>query len=124
MATTRPPCSEAADRPSPQPRPRSTREHRLRTYLRAFWERAYRENITGLSAMVAYNLLLAVFPFVLLVLFVFGQFLSDPEVENNILLDLRRLFPDVGQGTLSDVLDRIRANSTTIGIVAALGSLW
>ena len=43
-----------------------------RPWLRAFWQRAYRENVTGLSAMVAYNLMLAVFPFALLVLFVFG----------------------------------------------------
>ena len=42
-------------------------------FLRVFWERAYRENITGLSAMVAYNLALALFPFALLVLFIFGQ---------------------------------------------------
>jgi membrane protein len=100
------------------------RQHRLRAYLRAFWHRAYRENITGLSAMVAYNLMLAVFPFVLLVLFIFGLVLNNPDVENNILLDLQRLFPNVEQGTLTDVLDRIRANSTTFGIVAALGSLW
>jgi membrane protein len=100
------------------------RGHRLEVYLRAFWHRAYRENITGLSAMVAYNLMLAVFPFVLLVLFIFGLVLRSPEVENNILLDLQRLFPNVEQGTLTDVLDRIRANSTTFGIVAAFGSLW
>ena len=42
-------------------------------WARAFWNRAYKENITGLSGMVAYNLMLAVFPFALLVLFVFGQ---------------------------------------------------
>ncbi len=42
-------------------------------FLRAFWQRAYRENITGLSAMVAYNLALALFPFALLVLFIFGK---------------------------------------------------
>ena len=47
-----------------------------RPWLRAFWQRAYRENVTGLSAMVAYNLMLAVFPFALLVLFVFGQVLK------------------------------------------------
>jgi YihY family inner membrane protein len=103
---------------------RSPREHRLRAYLRAFWERAYRENITGLSAMVAYNLLLAVFPFALLVLFLVGQFLDSPSVENSIELDLQRLFPDVEQDTLSNVLDRVRENSTTIGIVAAVASLW
>ena len=28
-------------------------------WLRAFWQRAYTENVTGLSAMVAYNLMLA-----------------------------------------------------------------
>jgi membrane protein len=123
MAAARP-CASAADRPSAQAPPGSRRQPRLRAYLRAFWHRAYRENITGLSAMVAYNLLLAVFPFVLLVLFVFGQVLRSPDVTHNILLDLQRLFPNVEQGTLREVLDRIRDNSTTFGIVAAVGSLW
>jgi membrane protein len=123
MAVTRPPCGSAADRSASVSQP-AMRGHRLRAYLQAFWHRAYRENVTGLAAMVAYNLMLAVFPFVLLVLFVFGLFLNDPDVEKNILLDLRRLFPDVEQGTLTNVLQDIRANSTTIGIVAAIGSLW
>src|SRR3954447_17092481 len=93
-------------------------------WLRAFWQRAYRENVTGLSAMVAYNLMLAVFPFALLVLFVFGQVLKIGGVENGVLNDLQRLFPDVEQQTLSDVLGRIEDNSTTIGIAAFIGSLW
>ncbi|HXS48107.1 MAG TPA: YihY/virulence factor BrkB family protein, partial [Solirubrobacterales bacterium] len=93
-------------------------------WLRAFWQRAYRENVTGLSAMVAYNLMLAVFPFALLVLFVFGQVLKIQGVETGVLDDLQRLFPNVEQGTLSDALDRIEENSTTIGIAAFLGSLW
>jgi membrane protein len=92
--------------------------------LRAFWQRAYRENVTGLSAMVAYNLMLAVFPFALLVLFVFGQVLRIGGVETGVLDDLQRLFPNVEQETLSDVLARIEGNSTTIGIAAFLGSLW
>jgi membrane protein len=65
-----------------------------------------------------------VFPFVLLVLFVFGQILSSPSVENSVVHDLQRLFPDVEQGTLTDVVDRIRDNATTIGIVAVIGTLW
>ncbi len=100
------------------------RAERLRSWLRAFWNRAYRENVTGLSAMVAYNLMLAVFPFALLVLFVFGQVLRIEGVETGVLDDLQRLFPNVEQGTLSDVLVRIEDNSTTIGIAAFLGSLW
>lgn len=100
------------------------RFRRSRPWLRAFWQRAYSENVTGLSAMVAYNLLLAVFPFALLVLFVFGQVLRIEGVETGVLDDLQRLFPNVEQDTLTNVLERIEENSTTIGIAAFLGSLW
>ena len=95
-----------------------------RPWLRAFWNRAYRENVTGLSAMVAYNLMLAVFPFALLVLFVGGQVLKIKGVEASVLDDLQRLFPNVEQNTLADALNRIEENSTTIGIAAFFGSLW
>jgi membrane protein len=95
-----------------------------RPWLHAFWQRAYRENLTGLSAMVAYNLMLAVFPFALLVLFVFGQVLRIGGVETSVLDDLQRLFPNAEQHTLTDVLERIEDNSATIGIAALLGSLW
>jgi membrane protein len=93
-------------------------------WLGAFWQRAYQENVTGLSAMVAYNLMLAVFPFALLVLFVFGQVLRIKGVETGVLDDLQRLFPNAEQQTLTDALERIEDNSTTIGIAAFFGSLW
>jgi membrane protein len=102
--------------------PNSTRQ--TRPWLSAFWQRAYTENVTGLSAMVAYNLMLAVFPFALLVLFVFGQVLKIGGVESSVVNDLERLFPNVEQHTLTDVLNRIQDNSTTIGIAAFIGSLW
>ncbi|MGE5408575.1 MAG: YihY/virulence factor BrkB family protein [Syntrophothermus sp.] len=97
---------------------------KIRSWLSAFWQRAYRENVTGLAAMVAYNLMLAVFPFALLVLFVFGQVLRIGGVEEGVLADLQRLFPNVEQQTLTDVLNRIQDNSATIGIAAIVGSLW
>jgi len=93
-------------------------------YLRAFWDRSYRENITGMAAMVAFNLLLALFPFALLVLFVFGKILQSTDVEASVLLDLQRLFPAVEQDTLANALDRVRDSSTTIGVVAAIGAIW
>lgn len=93
-------------------------------YLRVFWERAYRENITGLSAMVAYNLALALFPFALLVLFIFGRVIQNPDVEASALRDLQSLFPAAEQSSLTTVVDRIRDSSTTIGIVAAIGAIW
>jgi membrane protein len=93
-------------------------------YLRVFWERAYRENITGLAAMVAYNLALALFPFALLVLFVFGQVVQNPDVEASVLRDLQSIFPAAEQSSLTSIVDRIRDSSATIGVVAAIGAIW
>jgi membrane protein len=93
-------------------------------FLRVFWERAYRENITGLAAMVAYNLALALFPFALLVLFVFGQVIKNPDVEASVLRDLQSIFPAAEQDSLTSVVDRIRDSSATIGVVAAVGAIW
>ena len=93
-------------------------------WLQAFWTRAYRENVTGLSAMVAYNLMLAIFPFALLVLFIFSQILRIEGIEAGVINDLQRLFPDAEQNTLDNALSSVRSNSTAIGIVAALGSVW
>ena len=100
------------------------REHHPVRYLRAFWHRAYRENITGLAGMVAYNLLFALFPFTLLILFVVGQVIKSSEAEMSILLDLQRIFPAAEEATLSRILDQIRDSSTTIGVAAIVGALW
>jgi membrane protein len=93
-------------------------------FLRAFWHRAYEENITGLAGMVAYNLVLFLFPFALLILFIFGQILQSQSVEASVLNDLQRLFPAVETNTLDNALGRIRDSSTTIGVAAAIGALW
>jgi membrane protein len=100
------------------------RRKRLRSYLRAFWDRAYRENITGLAGMVAYNLFLALFPFALLALFILGQVIQSHDIEHSVSTDLKHLFPAVKSATLTKALDGIRTNSTTIGLAAALGAVW
>jgi len=74
--------------------------------------------------MVAYNLMLAVFPFTLLVLFIGGQVLKIHGVETSVLNDLQRLFPNTESGTITDALHRIEDNSATIGIAAFVGSVW
>jgi YihY family inner membrane protein len=103
---------------------RSAEPGRGRRYLSAFWHRAYQENITGLAAMVAYNLVLALFPFALLVLFIFGRILQSPDAQVSVLNDLQRLFPAVEINTLNSALTRIRDSSTTIGVAAAVGAVW
>jgi membrane protein len=103
---------------------RSERQRPRRRYLHAFWHRAYEENITGLAGMVAYNLFLALFPFALLVLFIFGRVIQSPSVEESVVNDLQRLFPAVELTTLKNTLDHIRDSSTTLGLAAAIGALW
>jgi YihY family inner membrane protein len=74
--------------------------------------------------MVAYNLMLAIFPFALVLLFVAGRVLRDPDVQASVLRDLRRVFPHAGEGSLRGTLDRIRHNSTSLGIVAIVAGIW
>ena len=92
--------------------------------LVAFWRRAYEENVTGMAAMVAYNLMLALFPFALLLLFIAGQLLQSGDFQSTILRDLQELFPSTEQDTLESTLDRVRNSSTEIGIVAIVAGLW
>jgi len=108
----------------PEPRPYGPWQLWRRPWVRAFWNRAYKENITGLSGMVAYNLMLAVFPFALLVLFIFGQVVNSGDIEHSVVQDIQRLFPNAEQDTLQHAIDRVRASSTTIGIAAVVGGIW
>jgi len=92
--------------------------------LGAFWRRAYEENVTGMAAMVAYNLMLSLFPFALLLLFITGQLLQSSDIQATILRDLQELFPSTEQDTLQSTLNDLRARSTEIGIVAIVAGLW
>src|SRR6188472_641178 len=92
--------------------------------LKAFWTKSYEDNLTGLAAMVAYTLMLSVFPLALVALFVAGRILSSPDIEQSVVEDLGRLFPDAAQSTLLDGLRRVRESSTTVGIIAIIAAIW
>lgn len=92
--------------------------------VKRFYWKAYEDNLTGLSAMVAYNLLLSLLPVTLLALFVAGRVLQSDEVERNVLADLRDLFPDTAESTLTDLLGGLRDYSTSLGIAALVASVW
>jgi len=89
-----------------------------------FWVKAYHDNVTGLAGMVAYNLLLSVFPLALLALFIAGRVLESPDLEASILSDLQQLFPNATDATLTRALARIRDTSTGFGVVALVASVW
>jgi membrane protein len=50
--------------------------------------------------------------------------LESADLQEAVTDDLRGLFPAVEQTDVENALDRIRENSTTIGIVAVVGTLW
>jgi YihY family inner membrane protein len=91
---------------------------------RRFWRVAWDANITGLSSMVAYNLLLGVIPVALLGLFIGGQVLSSGAVDRSVLGDLREVFPGSTEHTLNSLLTQIRDSTTSTGVLALVASLW
>jgi membrane protein len=113
-----------AAQPQALPARARARDHHPLSWLKSFWWKAYGDNLTGLSAMVAYNLLLSLFPLALLALFVAGRVLQSGDLEHSVLQDLQRVFPTAAEGTLNSALDNVRNSSTSIGIVALVASIW
>jgi membrane protein len=98
--------------------------HRFARAVAKFWRKAYEDGLTGLAAMVAYNLLLSIFPLALIALFVAGRVLESPELAASVIADARTIFPTAAQSTLTEGIRRLQQSSTTVGIVAVVSSLW
>ena len=97
---------------------------RVRAAVTSFWRKAYEDNLTGLSAMVAYNLLLSIFPVALVALFIAGRVIRSPELQDSVLIDLERIFPTAAETTLSEAVRRLQQSSTTTGILAIVAAVW
>jgi membrane protein len=92
--------------------------------VRSFYRKAYDDNLTGQSAMVAYNLLLSILPLALLALFIAGRIVASNELEQSVVRDLRKLFPGVAENTISTALSRVETSSGGIGVAALVSSVW
>ncbi len=92
--------------------------------LRRFWKLAWNSNITGLSAMLAYNMLLGVIPVALLGLFIAGHIVSDTSITHSVVVDLQDIFPGSTQRTLDSLLDQVSRSTTSTGVLALIASLW
>jgi membrane protein len=97
---------------------------RARAAVANFWRKAYEDNLTGLAAMVAYNLLLSIFPLALVALWVAGRVLRSHELQDSVLADLERVFPSAAESTLSAAIRRLEQTSTTAGILAIVAAVW
>ena len=92
--------------------------------MAAFWRKCYEDGVTGLASMVAYNLLLSIFPLALIALFVAGRVLRSPELAASVLADARTIFPTAAESTIEEALLRVQQSSTTVGIIAVASALW
>jgi membrane protein len=101
-----------------------TRRHRARAAVRKFGHLAWHSNITGLSSMLAYTMLLGVVPIALLGLFVAGHVLSSPSVMHSVEGDLRDIFPGSTQHTLQSLLRQVSDSTTGTGLLGLFASLW
>jgi membrane protein len=97
---------------------------RARAAVVTFWKKAYEDNLTGLASMVAYNLLLSIFPIALVALFVAGRVLRSEDLQNSVLTDLKQLFPTAAETTLSSAIRRLQSSSTSAGIAAIAAAVW
>src|SRR3954451_11176221 len=97
---------------------------RLRRAVGRFWQKGYEDNLTGLAAMVSYNLLLSLFPVALIALFIGGRVLRSPEITQSVLDDLQKLFPSATESDLRSALRSVRSSTGTVGILALVGSAW
>jgi YihY family inner membrane protein len=97
---------------------------RARSAVWRFFSIAARANITGLSSMLAYAMLLTVVPVALLGLFIAGQVLQSGSVEHSVLRDLSEIFPGATKGTLAKLLSQVRVSTTKTGVLALVASVW
>jgi len=106
------------------PAPAGERHRSVWRAVKDFYRKAYQENLTGLSGMVAYNMLLSVFPLALVALFIAGRVLESSNLEASVFQDLRQLFPSATDRTLDRALDQVRGRSTSFGVVALVVSIY
>ena len=93
--------------------------------IKNVWKEIDQDNVTGRGSELAYNYLLAIFPFLLFLLAVFGLFASRGTVlRTNLLFYFSEVLPPAAFELLSKTIDEVTKNSTggkvTLGIALAL----
>lgn len=92
--------------------------------VRRWWRIAWEANITGLSSMIAYNMVLGVVPIALLALFVSGRVLISTHIQQRVIVDLQEVFPGTADHTLDSLLNEVKRSTTSTGVLSIVSSLW
>jgi YihY family inner membrane protein len=97
---------------------------RLRDSLGPAFDRLGSDNVTGLAAMVAYNLAISIVPFAILALWIAGRVAGSSDFESAISRDISAIFPGTADQALQSLLSRIKAGAPSVGLIAVIASAW
>jgi membrane protein len=81
------------------------------------------DRCTHLAAMVAYYALLSLIPFLFLVLSVIGWF-GEPSESSFLIEKLQDVLPGQPVDDLVELVDRLRSNDSTYGLIGVIGIFW
>ena len=103
----------------------------IRDYVKRVWDNSGEDNVLFLAGGIAFNIMLAAVPFVLLVVwgstFVFGWFNSSMNAPEAVLQAIDRFLPIEQQSTQSAIhtfLEDLFNARGRIGIIGAVGFVW
>lgn len=96
--------------------------------MKRVWDNSGEDNVLFLAGGIAFNIMLAAVPFVLLVAwgstYVFGWFHSNVDAPAAVLEAIDRLLPMDQQGAIDALLKELFAARGKIGIISAVGFVW
>ena len=103
----------------------------FRDYAKRVWDNSGEDNVLFLAGGIAFNIILAAVPFVLLVVwgatYFFGAFDPGLDSTKTVVAALDRLLPSHEENPTSPIhlmlIDLFKANSS-LGLVSAIGFVW
>jgi membrane protein len=103
----------------------------IRDYVKRVWDNAGEDNVLFLAGGIAFNIMLAAVPFVLLVVwgstYLFGAFNSSLNAADTVLEAIDRFLPmnqAADASTIHDMLVNLFDSRGTIGLYGAIGFVW
>jgi membrane protein len=95
------------------------------SHARDFVDRFSRYRITGRAAEISYYLMLAIFPFIIFLISLFGVIGKSTLLHQDILNSLEGLIPDAVFSILDSIISEIAASqNVTILSVGMIGLMW
>ncbi|HEX7980125.1 MAG TPA: YihY/virulence factor BrkB family protein [Gemmatimonadaceae bacterium] len=115
--------------PAPSRSPITSLGWTLRDYAKRVWDNSGEDNVLFLAGGIAFNILLAAVPFVLLLVWGFAFVLHKQPVEANRLIVhyLDRVLPSHVEGpdaVSHQLIESILSSHTKLGIWSAVGFVW